>query len=209
MLAPSTVDDQTGKQSTHFGQLSRKQQAQALSLKGRVILEVNRALQDPRRAISDAIIGAVMVLASHEFTFGDRDRAFGAHMAAFEHLVDMRGGPHTLSPTLCMACNAACVLWWSDPGQSCGSPDASDEKRQRNRVVGVDAVRRLARIPLADAFRHQPKSQVTWDIVVNTADSNTGKLERLRMLTVALDEVTGAGYKLGTSWLAWGAKMDS
>jgi len=116
MLAPSTVDDQTGKQTTHFGQLSRKQQALALSLKGRVILEVNRALQDQQRAMSDAVIGAVMILASFEFTFGDRDVAFGAHMAAFERLIDMRGGLHKLCEALRMGCNGACVLWWTDPG---------------------------------------------------------------------------------------------
>jgi len=72
-------------------------------------------------------------------------------------------------------------------------------------------VRRLAKVPLAETFRQQPRSQVAWKLMTTTIDSHASKAERVRMLMAALDEVkkrTGAGYTVET-WSTWGAEMES
>ena len=66
-----------------------------LYLKSRALTEINAALRDPKRATSDAIIGAVMKMAAYEAVFGD-SAVFSAHMRGLSLMLNMRGGLGTL-----------------------------------------------------------------------------------------------------------------
>ena len=50
-----------------------------LALKARALSEINTALADPTRRVTDALIGAVTKVASYEAVFGDSAN-FAAHM---------------------------------------------------------------------------------------------------------------------------------
>jgi len=66
-----------------------------LYLKSRALTEINAALRDPKRATSDAVIGAVMKMAAYEAVFGD-SAVFSAHMRGLSLILNMRGGLGTL-----------------------------------------------------------------------------------------------------------------
>ena len=66
-----------------------------LYLKSKALTEINIALRDPKRATSDAIIGAVMKMAAYEAVFGD-SAVFSAHMQGLSLMLKMRGGLGTL-----------------------------------------------------------------------------------------------------------------
>lgn len=66
-----------------------------LYLKSRALNEINKALRDPKRATSDAVIGAVMKMAAYEAVFGD-SAVFSAHMKGLSLMLKMRGGLGTL-----------------------------------------------------------------------------------------------------------------
>ncbi|KAM0723932.1 hypothetical protein Q7P37_000923 [Cladosporium fusiforme] len=66
-----------------------------LYLKSRALNEINSALRDPKRATSDAIIGAVMKMAAYEACFGD-SAVFSQHMKGLSLMLKMRGGLGTL-----------------------------------------------------------------------------------------------------------------
>ena len=66
-----------------------------LYLKSRALTEINIALRDPKRATSDALIGAVMKMAAYEAVFGD-SAVFSAHMQGLSLMLKMRGGLGTL-----------------------------------------------------------------------------------------------------------------
>lgn len=66
-----------------------------LYLKSKALTEINIALRDPKRATSDAIIGAVMKMAAYEAVFGD-SAVFSAHMKGLSLMLKMRGGLGTL-----------------------------------------------------------------------------------------------------------------
>ena len=61
------------------------------AFKQNAITSVNEALRDPKRHLSDQVIGAVAKLASYEAMFGDR-RTFDIHMAGLQKMVLLRGG---------------------------------------------------------------------------------------------------------------------
>jgi hypothetical protein len=66
-----------------------------LYLKSKALTEINIALRDPKRATSDAVIGAVMKMAAYEAVFGD-SAVFSAHMHGLSLMLKMRGGLGTL-----------------------------------------------------------------------------------------------------------------
>lgn len=66
-----------------------------LYLKSKALTEINNALRDPKRATSDAVIGAVMKMAAYEAVFGD-SAVFSAHMKGLSLMLKMRGGLATL-----------------------------------------------------------------------------------------------------------------
>ena len=66
-----------------------------LALKARALTEINAALASPKRAITDAMIGAVMKMASYEAVFGD-SAVFAAHMKGLQMMIRLRGGLSTL-----------------------------------------------------------------------------------------------------------------
>ena len=54
----------------------------ALWLRGRVVKTLNKALNDPRRGVSTAIIYAVGKIALYEHVYGDRQLAHSLHRPA-------------------------------------------------------------------------------------------------------------------------------
>ena len=66
-----------------------------LHLKARALSEINAALADPKRAITDSMIGAVMKMAAYEAIFGD-SAVFNAHMRGLQMMLKIRGGLSTL-----------------------------------------------------------------------------------------------------------------
>ena len=66
-----------------------------LYLKARALSEINAALADPKRATSDAMIGAVVKMAAYEAVFGE-SHVFAAHMKGLQLILKMRGGLATL-----------------------------------------------------------------------------------------------------------------
>lgn len=66
-----------------------------LALKARALSEINAALTNPKRAITDAMIGAVAKMAAYEAVFGDSE-VFVAHMKGLQMMLKIRGGLATL-----------------------------------------------------------------------------------------------------------------
>lgn len=66
-----------------------------LHLKARALSEINAALTNPKRAITDSMIGAVMKMAAYEAIFGD-SAVFNAHMKGLQMMLKIRGGLSTL-----------------------------------------------------------------------------------------------------------------
>ncbi|KAI7618216.1 hypothetical protein KC343_g9181 [Hortaea werneckii] len=64
----------------------------ALWLRGQAVRALNEALDDPDRAISNAMISAVGKVALHEFIYGDRQAAIRIHRPAQQRMIAMRGG---------------------------------------------------------------------------------------------------------------------
>lgn len=62
-----------------------------LQVREMAMAEVNNALQDSVRSISDQIIAAVAQLACYEALFGDRN-IFNMHMTGVTRMVSLRGG---------------------------------------------------------------------------------------------------------------------
>ncbi|KAF2726182.1 hypothetical protein K431DRAFT_214139 [Polychaeton citri CBS 116435] len=62
-----------------------------LNLKTRALKAINVAIMDPKRAKSDATIGAVAKMAAYEAVFGDSD-TFSAHLRGLQMMLRMRGG---------------------------------------------------------------------------------------------------------------------
>lgn len=79
--------------ASHFAVVNPAQGAliDLLALKARALSEINAALAHPRRAVSDALIGAVAKMAAYEAIFGDSD-VFAAHMRGLQMMLKMRGG---------------------------------------------------------------------------------------------------------------------
>lgn len=70
---------------------SRSQTIDLLQLRGMAIREINSALENPARAVSDQLIAAVAKMASYEALFGDR-QIYNTHMTGLIRMVSMRGG---------------------------------------------------------------------------------------------------------------------
>ena len=66
-----------------------------LHLKARALSEINAALANPKTAITDSMIGAVMKMAAYEAIFGD-SAVFNAHMRGLQMMLKIRGGLSTL-----------------------------------------------------------------------------------------------------------------
>jgi hypothetical protein len=83
--------------ASHFCIMNPSQAAliDLLALKARALSEINNALANPKRAVSDAVIGAVMKMAAYEAVFGD-SAVFTAHMKGLQMMLKMRGGLSTL-----------------------------------------------------------------------------------------------------------------
>lgn len=64
-------------------------------LKSKAITSINQGIRDPKRATSDAMIGAVMKMAAYEAVFGD-SAVFSTHMKGLSTMLKMRGGLGTL-----------------------------------------------------------------------------------------------------------------
>ncbi|KAI7362914.1 hypothetical protein KC336_g21635, partial [Hortaea werneckii] len=64
----------------------------ALWLRGQAVRALNEALDDPNRAIGNAMISAVGKVALHEFIYGDRQAAIRIHRPAQQRMIAMRGG---------------------------------------------------------------------------------------------------------------------
>lgn len=62
-----------------------------LHLKARALSEINAALANPDKAVTDAIIGAVMKMAAYEAIFGDSEM-FHGHMKGLKMMIKLRGG---------------------------------------------------------------------------------------------------------------------
>lgn len=70
-----------------------------LYLKHSAITSINRALTDPRKALTQSLIASIMVLAAFEFAFGDT-KSYEAHVAGWRKMIALRGGMETLEPWL-------------------------------------------------------------------------------------------------------------
>lgn len=83
--------------ASHFAIVNPAQGAliDLLALKARALSEINTALANPKRAVSDAMIGAVAKMAAYEAVFGDSE-VFVAHMKGLQMMLKMRGGLATL-----------------------------------------------------------------------------------------------------------------
>ena len=90
--------------------------AHLLHLNGHAIEAINAALNDSRRRHLDAITAAIVVLASHEYSSGDRGVPFQAHLSGLQRLVAMRGGHEALPPEIAALMDLVHVNWWCDPG---------------------------------------------------------------------------------------------
>ncbi|KAM3417426.1 hypothetical protein BST61_g5672 [Cercospora zeina] len=64
----------------------------ALWLRGKTIQAINEALNDPKRATSNALVVAMGQLALHEHIYGDRALAHKGHRLAQQKMIQLRGG---------------------------------------------------------------------------------------------------------------------
>ena len=62
-----------------------------LAMKVNALSEINAALLDPKRATSDALLGAVGKMAAYEAMHGDPE-VFAAHMKGLQTMLKIRGG---------------------------------------------------------------------------------------------------------------------
>lgn len=82
----------------------------SLVLRTRAIQCINEALNDPTRAVSDAMILAVGRIALHESLYGDRTAANSIHRPAQARMIAIRGGIDALDfPELVKR-----LMRWSD-----------------------------------------------------------------------------------------------
>jgi hypothetical protein len=79
--------------AVHVVAHSRGQEEPALAIhhKALALQKVNKRLQDPKKATTDANIGAVACLAAHELC-ATNPSAFRAHMSGLDHMMHVRGG---------------------------------------------------------------------------------------------------------------------
>lgn len=66
-----------------------------LAIKARALSEINTAIADQKKAVTDATIIAVAKMAAYESIFGD-SRVFAAHMLGLQKMLKLRGGLATL-----------------------------------------------------------------------------------------------------------------
>ncbi|QIW99993.1 hypothetical protein AMS68_005511 [Peltaster fructicola] len=101
--------------ASHYGR-ARGPRAHAidlLQLRGMAIHEINNALEDPVRALSDQLIAAVAKMAAYEALFGDRS-TYNTHMTGLLRMVSLRGG----LPALGLEGLLERVLLWIDVNAS-------------------------------------------------------------------------------------------
>lgn len=154
-----------------------------LWLKGRVIAAIRIALADPKRNLSDAVLGAVFVIASHEYTYGDRGKTWQSHMRALEHMIARRGGPSALGAGLLCGLNAGLVLHWADPAQaSCQAGELSLERISLNHAACRFACTMISRMPLSPHFADIPAARRVKDMIAASLDFSTDRRKRLTML---------------------------
>lgn len=93
MTDPATLHALLLLSGTHYSRTrgSHSHPIDLLRLQGMAISEINRALADPSRATSNALIAAVAQMARYEALFGDRD-IFNTHMTGLLRIVALRGG---------------------------------------------------------------------------------------------------------------------
>lgn len=65
-------------------------------LQAQAITAINEALQDPKRATTDALILAVGRIAMHEAFYGNKEAANRMHRPAQRRMIQMRGGMKAL-----------------------------------------------------------------------------------------------------------------
>lgn len=70
---------------------SRRAVIDLLYLKARALSEINAALADPKRSVSDAMIGAIVKMAAYESIFGESE-VYAAHMMGLQQMLKLRGG---------------------------------------------------------------------------------------------------------------------
>lgn len=63
----------------------------ALQFRGFVIQQITKALSDTKRAISDQLIIAVLLLSAYELSYGDL-ASFHIHMRGLMQMIELRGG---------------------------------------------------------------------------------------------------------------------
>lgn len=78
--------------SGHLVTQGRMDQQATLMLRNRVVATINKALNDPSRALSEVVILAVGRIALHELMFGDKKMARVVHRPAYLRMVAARGG---------------------------------------------------------------------------------------------------------------------
>ena len=79
--------------ASHYGKArgSRSHSIDILRLRGMAIREINNALEDTNRALSDQLILAVAKMAAFEALFGEKS-TFNTHMTGLLRMVSLRGG---------------------------------------------------------------------------------------------------------------------
>ncbi|KAL9601511.1 MAG: hypothetical protein Q9219_002463 [cf. Caloplaca sp. 3 TL-2023] len=65
-------------------------------MKENAIASINRALKDPKLAISDEVIGAVAKMAAYEAGFTGDEKQYHIHMKGLSKMVELRGGLKSL-----------------------------------------------------------------------------------------------------------------
>lgn len=71
--------------------LPPKVQYHALRFRGFLIQQVTKALSDAKRATSDAMVVAVLLLSAYELNVGDA-ASYHVHMTGLVQMIDLRGG---------------------------------------------------------------------------------------------------------------------
>lgn len=116
-----------------MGSLDRKR---SYALQSQAIKEINNALSDSKRSVSDGLILAVGRIALHESMYGDRAAANQIHRPAQRRMIDLRGGITNLGfPDLVKR-----LMRWSDRVMSIqGNTDRflPDEEDCDNETYGV------------------------------------------------------------------------
>lgn len=97
LLAPASVDMHN---PSWMNQQTKAQRVRLAELRVNIIAGINKALTSAQDCCSDHIIAAVMVIASHEYTNGDRGSAFQAHIQGLRVLLGLRAARRD-APPLC------------------------------------------------------------------------------------------------------------